>query len=231
MLLSRHIPLPCSRLVHSLRGLLLLVSLGSLAMAAQDMDKLQKTFTQRWGQAPPTRISGWRTLLADAATADEAEKLKRVNEFFNRQIAFQDDQAVWNAPDFWATPFETMGKGTGDCEDFAIAKYFSLTFVGVPHERLRLTYVKARIGGNTSTVTQAHMVLAYYSQPDAEPLVLDNLIGDIRPASKRQDLIPVFSFNAAGLWVGNAAQPQSPVDKLSRWKELLLRMRDEGFEL
>ena len=61
---------------------------------------------------------------------------------------------------------------------------------------MRLIYVKARIGGTASSLPQAHMVLAYYPTPDAEPLVLDNLMPEIRPASHAPDLQPVFSFNS-----------------------------------
>lgn len=96
-------------------------------------------------------------------------------------------------------------------------------------QKLRLTYVKARIGGAASTVTQAHMVLAYYANPAAEPLILDNLITTIRPASQRADLQPVFSFNADGIWVGGGPNPNSSVDRLTRWRQLIDKMKTEGF--
>jgi hypothetical protein len=77
------------------------------------------------------------------------------------------------------------------------------------------------------------MVLAYYPQPEAEPLVLDNLIGDIRPASRRPDLVPVFSFNSEGVFTGVSAKDSNPaagVGRLSRWEDLLKRAHAEGFE-
>ena len=77
------------------------------------------------------------------------------------------------------------------------------------------------------------MVLAYYLQPDAEPLVLDNLIGEIRPASRRPDLVPVFSFNSDGVFAGVSGKESTPVGgtgRLSRWEDLLKRARAEGFE-
>ena len=95
--------------------------------------------------------------------------------------------------------------GMGDCEDFAIAKYFSLLAVGVPASQLRLVYVRLQLGAPGGP-SQAHMVLAYYASAQAEPLILDNLITDIRPASRRPDLTPVFSFNSDGLWQGNGAR-------------------------
>lgn len=128
---------------------------------------------------------------------------------------------------------ETLARLAGDCEDFSIAKYFTLLEAGIPDDQLRLVYVQARIGGSHSDIRQAHMVLAWYPSPTAEPLVLDNLIGDIRPASRRPDLLPVFSFNSQGLWAGSAAQanpgPGGP-GRLSRWQELLRRARQEGFD-
>jgi len=74
------------------------------------------------------------------------------------------------------------------------------------------------------------MVLAYYASPEAEPLILDNLVGEIRPASRRPDLTPVFSFNSEGLWQGNGSQRMGdPVERLSRWREVLRKARAEGF--
>ena len=40
--------------------------------------------------------------------------------------------------DYWATPIEFMGTGAGDCEDYAIAKYFSLINLGIPEDKLRI---------------------------------------------------------------------------------------------
>jgi hypothetical protein len=76
------------------------------------------------------------------------------------------------------------------------------------------------------------MVLGYYPSPDAEPLILDNLIGDILPASRRPDLQPVFSFNSAGLWIGGASRSSAdPTARLSRWSRVLERMQTEGITL
>ena len=111
----------------------------------------------------------------------------------------------------------------GDCEDYVIGKYFSLIHAGMPSEKLRLIYVRAQVGGRSI----AHMVLGYYSQPNAEPLLLDNLTSSIRPASQRPDLTPVFSFNSQGVYVAGAA-PAS-VDSIGNWRGLLMKMRNEGF--
>ena len=202
--------------------------------AAPDFDRLLAGFMQRWGNNAPTqRFGAWRELIAASALVPEAERLKRVNDFFNRQLVFSDDPVIWGQADYWATPIESLGRGAGDCEDFSIAKYYTLRMVGVESAKLRLIYVRARTGVADSTPTQAHMVLAFYAQPDAEPLVLDNLIGDIRPASRRPDLSPVFSFNSEGVFVGATGKDntvQAGLGRLSRWEDLLRRARAEGFE-
>lgn len=175
-------------------------------------------------------VQALQPLLTQALGQDDMARLQSINQFFNRQVLFRDDTEVWSQIDYWASPLETLGKGQGDCEDFAIAKYFSLLAVGMPTDKLRLVYVRAQIGGAQGAV-QAHMVLAYYAAPGAEPMILDNLITEVRPASRRPDLVPVFSFNSEGLWQGVGAQAAGdPVARLSRWREVLAKARAEGFQ-
>lgn len=207
---------------------LLLVSLPPHAWDAERMDAAA-------GKLGPQARAGVRALqpvLAAAAHAgDEAERLSLVNQFFNRRIRFREDVEIWGQVDYWASPLETLARGEGDCEDFTIAKYFTLLASGVPAGRMRLVYVRAQLGGPGGP-TQAHMVLAHYADPGAEPLILDNLITDVRPASRRPDLEAVFSFNSEGLWqgVGSTTAAGDPVARLSRWREVLTKARQEGFE-
>ncbi|THF54995.1 transglutaminase-like cysteine peptidase [Pseudothauera rhizosphaerae] len=200
-------------------------------MAAPDFDRLRQLAVSRYGAQAGSGVDAWRAMMSDAAALEETARLERVNTFFNRRIAFEDDVVVWSEKDYWATPLETMGKGAGDCEDFSIAKYATLRELGIPDERLRLIYVRAQIGGPQSGVSQAHMVLGYYATPESEPLILDNLVGEIRPAARRPDLFPVFSFNSDGMWVGGAsASSADPTTRLSRWRDVLERMRREGLQ-
>jgi len=199
--------------------------------AAPNFDKMLQLAGQRYGAAGMQNVQQWRTLLRDAQALPEPEKIKLVNGFFNRRIAFREDAEIWGTADYWATPLETLGHAGGDCEDFTIAKYVTLKLLDVPIERMRLIYVRAQIGGAHSGVSQAHMVLGYYVTPGAEPLILDNLITDIRPATRRTDLYPVFSFNSDGLWVGQAAgSSANPSARLSRWRDVITRMQAEGLE-
>lgn len=201
-------------------------------VAAPDLDRMQTQALQRFGSAAAETVTAWRRMLAESEEDRELDKLARVNSFFNRRLLFEDDAVVWRQNDYWATPLETLGKGAGDCEDFAIAKYMSLRLLGVPAEKLRLIYVRAQIGAAGSGVSQAHMVVGYFASPTDEPLVLDNLIGEIRPAARRPDLFPVFSFNSEGLWVAGATTSSAdPTARLSRWRDALDRMQREGLTL
>ena len=86
-----------------------------------------------------------------------------------------------------------------------------------------MTYVIAEPG------SRAHMVLSYYGSPGAEPLLLDNLVTQIRTASQRPDLKPVYSFNSNGLWVAGSANSQldDPAARMSRWRDVMRRMTEE----
>ena len=209
-----------------------LVLLARLVAAAPDFDLMSQLAGQRFGMEGRRAISEWRQILTGTAELPEEEQLRTVNEFFNRKVRFGSDAAIWGQPDYWATPMETLGRGKGDCEDFAIAKYATLKLLGVSGEKLRLTYVKARIGGRYSQITQAHMVLSYYPTPTGLPLILDNLISDILPASQRVDLHPVFSFSIENLWVGASPLPAASASaRLSHWRDVLNRMRAEGLNV
>jgi predicted transglutaminase-like cysteine proteinase len=212
-----------------LAGLVLLVP---LVTAAPDFDLMSQLAGQRYGMEGRRAISEWRQFLSGTGDLPEEEQLRAVNEFFNRTLRFGTDAAIWDQTDYWASPLETMGRGRGDCEDFTIAKYATLKLLGISGEKLRLTYVKARIGGMSSTLTQAHMVLSYYPTPTGEPLILDNLVTDIWPASQRKDLHPVFSFSIENLWVGSSPLPAAKAsDRMSRWRDVLHRMRGEGLHV
>lgn len=171
------------------------------------------------------RLLAWQSLLTEQTGAAEYDQLRAVNTFFNVQLRFEDDRSLWGQGDYWATPVEALRIGGGDCEDYAIAKYITLRRLGISAEKLRITYVKA------IRLNQAHMVLTYYEQPSAVPVVLDNLVGGILPATQRTDLVPVYAFNGEGLWLpGRSGDRQvSDSKRLSRWQDLLKKMHKEGF--
>jgi predicted transglutaminase-like cysteine proteinase len=196
------------------------------SFAAPDLDKTQALAQQRYGAQAAANIVAWRRLIEESRELPDQDKLNKVNTFFNRRVLYQTDMQVWQQEDYWATPLEFMGRGAGDCEDFSIAKYITLQMLGISNEHLRLSYVRYKVG---ATPPIAHMVLGYYPEPTSEPYILDNMISSVRLASMRTDLTPVFSFNSDGLWVGGAtASSADPTARLSRWRDVLDRMRQDG---
>lgn len=174
-----------------------------------------------YGIAAAERLTHWQNLMTYSRKLPEAQKLVEVNDFFNR-MRFVHDIDHWGEEDFWATPVELLASGAGDCEDFSIAKYFTLRELGVADEKLRITYVKA------VELDQAHMVLSYFASPGAEPLILDNLVREIRPASDRKDLVPVYNFNGDGLWLSRQRGEGVRIGestKIKTWTELRRRLQ------
>lgn len=219
------------QLLAGLGGLMLAVGLGigpSSLSANLDPSRLRQSMQRLYGQRGMAVLEEWLAMLDRLAGADLRTQLREVNSFFNRRVRWVDDIVAWGEEDYWATPLETLGNGRGDCEDYSIGKYVTLKQLGVPGEQLRMIYVRARIG--RSQISQAHMVLGYYETPAAEPLLLDNIVPSITPASQRTDLDPVFSFNSSGLWAGGSTQSRAdPLARLSRWRNAINRMQQQGF--
>jgi len=175
---------------------------------------------QEYDEDARERVQEWQSLVNNQQDSSEKNKLNSVNRFFNK-VRFVEDIRVWRQEDYWATPVEFLGRNAGDCEDFTIAKYFTLRALGVPSDKLRLMYVRAL------RLKQSHMVLAYFEEPDSMPLILDNINTKILPASYRKDLQPIYSFNGDGLW---AAKAQGRGRKIknegghSSWESLMNRI-------
>ncbi|MBJ7538470.1 transglutaminase-like cysteine peptidase [Marinomonas transparens] len=173
-----------------------------------------------YGEDAEKRILAWRRLIDSSKDLPVVEKLIEVNNFFN-QMDFVSDISLWGKEDYWATPIEFLEVRAGDCEDFTIAKYFTLRELGVPDEKLRLVYVKAL------KLNQHHMVLAYYHKPTSVPVLLDNLDKELKPAIKRRDLLPIYSFNANNLWLSKEQGRGVLVggsSRLSLWTDLNNRL-------
>jgi predicted transglutaminase-like cysteine proteinase len=176
----------------------------------------------KYGKAAVDRLLLWEELIRHDKNTTDLQKLEKVNRFFNK-MEFASDFDVWGVKDYWATPIQFICKNAGDCEDFAIAKYFTLKAMGVAEEKINITYVKAL------RYNMPHMVLTYYSKPGAEPLILDNLVDSIDNASKRTDLVPIFTFNGTGLWLAHQRGQGKLVgasNRITPWQDLLQRMSD-----
>jgi predicted transglutaminase-like cysteine proteinase len=201
---------------HGLVGFVLMLLLAGwvfaqgLAFSGALLDWMEREY----GADARARVVALQELVAASPGISESGKLQRVNAFFNR-VNYDTDSALWDQKDYWATPFEVLGVNSADCEDYAISKYFTLISMGVDEDRLRITYVKSL------KRDEAHMVLAYYPSAEAEPLILDNLTEGIQPAGERDDLVPVYSFNGADLWLAvNRIEGKKvgEADRISRWQ-------------
>lgn len=197
---------------------------GSFALSEISFtEKLFQSINIQYDQEAEARVRDWQSLLEQQKDKPVDDQLYEINRFFNN-VDFVDDKAHWGKNDYWATPIEFLASNAGDCEDFTIAKYFSLIALGVSEKKLRLMYVTA------TRPRQAHMVLAYYETPKSVPLVLDNINRRILPATQRRDLIPIYSFNGDGLWhaksQGQGRRLQSKNNN-SLWQDLTKRMKHE----
>lgn len=210
-------------------GLLIL----SLAVVANKIEnnlndsKILDRISQKYSSAGVSRYQQWLDILKELEQESEWSKLHNINNFFNQQIEYHLDEVFWGKKDYWASPIETLGRGGGDCEDYAIAKYFSLISLGVPEEKLRLMYVRQL------TVDMPHMVLIYFKEASSIPLVLDNFNPKVLPATKRSDLKPIYSFNGHGLWLSKAKGNGKKVrDKhgLKSWYQMLKRIEEDTKE-
>lgn len=187
--------------------------------------ELQQRMTVRFGDKAGPRMAELAEALAAAGRiADEAIRVERINQILNRP-RYMTDQQLWQSEDYWATPVEFTAVAAGDCEDYSLAKYFALRELGMPADKLRITYVRLLRQGRLEN----HMVLAYYPEPGAEPWVLDNLEKRFMPARERPDLTPVYSFNDDRVWKvqgGDDRELGSP-QQLRKWRELLDRVDAE----
>lgn len=185
-----------------------------------------QTIEKKYGPNAVKRINAWLSLIKNSEKLPELAQLKVVNSFFN-QLEYRRDMPTLGVDDYWMTPLEFLSRGGGECKDYSIGKYFTLLALGVAMEKLQITYAKAL------RYNEAHMVLAYYKTPDAEPLILDNLTSEILPANKRSDLLPIYSFNGEGLWLAQQrgqGQYVGTSTRIGKWQDVIRKMAAEQAE-
>ena len=133
-----------------------------------------------------------------------------------KKLAYARDIYLWGKDDYWATSLETLREMSGDCEDIAIAKFFSMLSRGVDVELLRLSYVYQR--------DQIHMVLEY--SVGSKVYVLDNQQDSVYKSDQHYNSKVIASFNHQYLWVGGRIV-DSAIARLAKWNELLIRVPAE----
>ena len=206
--------------LSTLITIFIIASDAAYNISKENLEKIN----QKYGSKALKRVLIWDKTIESVKGAKTVKQLKVINDFFNK-LKYSSDEKVWNKIDYWASPFEFLGRGAGDCEDYAIAKYFALRAVGIPDKKLKIAYVKLK--SKNKSFDEAHMVLNYYHKPNSTPIVLDNVIKSLKLASKRKDLKPVYSFNASGLWEAqnktNDLKRQGD-NKLKKWQSLMSRI-------
>lgn len=224
-------PLPTYRRLRLLAVCLVAVAIPASATLVGFSAGLLDYVSHTYSPDAPKRLMIWQKLLNDMRGAEafrarqgdagsESLTLRKINTFFN-QVPYFSDSVHWHQDDYWATPIEMLSTFGADCEDYSIAKYLSLKDLGIPIERLRITYVRAK------ELNESHMVLAYYPKPDAEPWIMDNLVPELRPASQRPDLEPVYSFNDDDVWLPSGASRKGGASNVRLWRELREKLARE----
>lgn len=198
----------------------ILLSSPEFFIAKVFLDKIEREY----GPIAKKRAFYLVQMMNEARDLDDMGKMEKVNDFFN-QTPYASDKTTWGESDYWATRYEFIGKDRADCEDYVIAKYFTLKELGVPTSKLYMTYAKS------IRYKTAHLVLTYYETPKSIPLVLDNYNFKILPASVRDDLIPIYSFSGDELFNAKQAQIGKMVPAAKRqtrpWDELVItRQKD-----
>lgn len=132
----------------------------------------------------------WDSFKEKTQGKSPMELLRYVNAFWNTW-PYKEDIVNWGVEDYWAIPAEFLKK-SGDCEDYAIVKYFTLKELGIPYENMRIVVVRDTVRN------LAHAVLAVYMDGDA--YILDNLSNAILSHSRIRQYSPQYSVNEVGRW-------------------------------
>lgn len=167
----------------------------------RDAENADPSFTHHGPVMPDAfRAAAWSRLRRDLPRAEIMEKLETVTAFFN-QWPYTQDKDLWGVEDYWALPKEFV-LWSGDCEDYAVTKYYALRYLGVPAEDMRIAGVwNARRG-------EGHAVLIVFVE--GAPYMLDNFTDKVLPWNEAPYYEPVFYVNEATLWVHGPEELAAP---------------------
>lgn len=132
-----------------------------------------------------------RKLLPKIRKLRKLDQVKAINAFVNK-MKYVSDSSTWGKKDYWTARWEFYGKNQGDCEDYSIAKYYTLKELGFPIASLRVVAVR------DTNLNLGHAILVV--ELDGESWVLDNRVKTIQPHSKVVHYSPVYSINEQNWW-------------------------------
>jgi predicted transglutaminase-like cysteine proteinase len=133
----------------------------------------------------------WLAFLGRIRSLAPREQLREVNRYVNEKN-YVLDLDNYGVEDYWAIPRQHFANG-GDCEDFAIAKYFSLRWLGLARDDLRIVVVQ------DTNLRVPHAILAVSF--DGDIMVLDNQVGDVLSHHRVVHYAPVYSINESNWWI------------------------------
>jgi predicted transglutaminase-like cysteine proteinase len=155
------------------------------------MERRQASQTCVLGRTTGCEPREWRRIVDLLTPLELRAKLDAVNKLVNR-YPYTPSAANWLEPNHWETPFEFLAK-SGQCQDYAIAKFMLLRQAGVPNELLRIVVLRDR------RLALDHAVTVVYV--DGEALMLDNQIPDVVPVARIHHYQPYYSINETGWWL------------------------------
>lgn len=184
-------------------------------------DDIKVINTKYFKKQIKVRYKRFYKFLKEAQEFDTIKKLNRVNSFINKILPQHDSQSQ-NALDYWSTPKEFLIDGRGDCEEYAMTKYFTLVKLDMEKEKFYLAIVKVK---GTPTM---HLVLLYFETPKSIPLVLDNLSWKVLDLNKRKDLTVQVVFNEFNSYIlkNNYLDKKVNINwgELNKWEDILKRI-------
>ena len=189
--------------------------------AAQARETLEHRVQRQYGPDAAARAQQLTALLSKLQFAPVQEQLELVNAFFN-DFVYSSDQVVWGRGDHWASPEEFIGRNAGDCEDFAIAKYYALRELGLAATSMQIAYV------HDIQRHQYHIVLEVDLGAGRERVILDNAQPLVMRRTQRRDLVKVVGFGEKYVTValpdgGEQAFLRSGRWSMRQWDSVLKR--------
>jgi predicted transglutaminase-like cysteine proteinase len=166
----------------------------------------------RWHKVEHSSVDGAAGRFAASLRGKgKAERLEAVNWYVNRRVRFVDDQVQYGRADVWAPASQTLTRGKGDCEDFAIAKLAMLRRAGFAERDLYFVIVK-------DLVRRAdHAILVV--RASGHMYVLDNGSDRLLDSESISDYRPVFTFAATGSWTHGYRVNRTPMNIASAGNE------------
>jgi predicted transglutaminase-like cysteine proteinase len=212
-----------------MKQIILLILIPFFILEAKNITLSQEEYNNILKMQNASQISArlvkYKRLLSKAKDFSTIKKLSYTNSFYNKILPI-NDETKYQVDDYWATPKEFLIEGRGDCEDYAIAKYFTLLSLGIKENKLFLAVVKVK------NATNYHMILLYIENKNSMPLVLDNLSFKVVPLNKRPKLKVKFIFNEKESFIlkNKKIHKKVKIDwgKENKWENILKRVYENN---